>query len=378
MQTLSLEHISHSYGANGGHGEITAVKDVGLTVAPGEVICLVGPSGCGKSTLLRVAAGLEPLQAGKVRIGDKLVGAKGVNVAPENRGVGLVFQDFALFPHLDVLANVAFGLSEMDPGPRKVAAAAILDRVGMSDHGAAFPHELSGGQQQRVALARALAPSPAVMLLDEPFSGLDTRLRDKVRDQSLHILKDSGAATLIVTHDSEEAMFMADRIAVMRHGAIEQIGVPSELYFSPSNAFVTEFFSEVNKFTGAVSQGKVLTPLGPIAADKFGDGTSVDVLVRPEAVRIAEVGAGAVTGAITTATACVEAARLLGRTSLIHLSVQPPAGSDNRSCADGAAAPSTMHLHARVPGQQLPSPGTRVSLELDHSLAFVFPTNGAT
>lgn len=357
VPTLILDNISHAYGA------VQAVREVGLAVDAGEVVCLVGPSGCGKSTLLRVAAGLEARQVGTVTIDGRVVADGRTDVPPERRGVGLVFQDFALFPHLNVLGNVAFGLGELGQGERKRVAGSILERVGMAGFAAAYPHELSGGEQQRVALARALAPSPKVMLLDEPFSGLDTRLRDQVRDESLHILKDSDAATLIVTHDSDEAMFMADRIAVMRDGSLAQLGAPSDLYFSPRDAFVTEFFSEINRLDGVVADGRVMTPVGAVAAPDIADGTRVDVLIRPEAVRIADgQGGGA------DATAQVVAARLLGRTSLLHLAIG--AGEEGGE--------GRLHLHARVPGQYLPAPGTEVALAIDRSLAFVFPANDAT
>ncbi|MEP6146975.1 MAG: ABC transporter ATP-binding protein, partial [Nisaea sp.] len=198
---LRLESVSHQFDG------MRVVDDLTLDIAQGEVLCLLGPSGCGKTTALRIAAGLEPLQTGRILMGDTEVAGPGLQTPPEERGIGLVFQDYALFPHLNIIDNVAFGLSEFAKPVRREKALTELRRVGM--HGAAdkFPHELSGGQQQRVALARALAPNPRIILLDEPYSGLDSALRAQVRDDVLHLLKESGAATLMVTHDPEEAMF---------------------------------------------------------------------------------------------------------------------------------------------------------------------------
>ncbi len=362
VNTLRLEHVSHDFGA------LRAVDGVSLIVEPGELVCLVGPSGCGKSTLLRIAAGLEPLQAGRVLIGDAVMADATRAVPPEDRGVGLVFQDYALFPHLSVLDNVAFGLAHLPTRQRRTEALAALAKVGMTDQANAFTHELSGGQQQRTALARAMAPRPRVMLLDEPFSGLDARLRSRIRDDALHILKGAAAAALMVTHDPEEAMFMADRITVMRNGALEQTGAPSAIYFEPANAFVAEFFGDVNRLAGTVVGEHVSTPLGGIPAPGHADGAKVEVLIRPEALRLSTDGAAAgPTGAGPTGagpTGIVEAARLLGRTSLVHLTLN---GNDG-----------PLHLHARVPGRYLPADQTIVGLRLETAQAFVFPWPGTT
>jgi len=348
---LRLEGVRHRY------GNTVAVDGVSVAVAAGEVVCLLGPSGCGKTTVLRLAAGLEPLQEGVVRIGGVAVAGDGVEVPPERRGVGLVFQDYALFPHLDVRDNVAFGLTGWRAADRRRRADEVLALVGMTGHSRSYPHELSGGQQQRVALARALAPRPRVVLLDEPYSGLDARLRDRVRDEVLHILKASGSACLMVTHDSEEAMFMADRIAVMRAGRIVQEGSPVELYCEPADAFVASFFGEVNRIDGKVSGGSIDTPIGPVPARGLAEGTGATVVIRPEAVTIqpwasafAEDPAGV-----------VEQSRLLGRTSLVHMTVTAPARPE-----------WSVHLHARVPGVYLPKPGARVRIQVDPTQTFVF------
>ncbi|MEX0871467.1 MAG: ABC transporter ATP-binding protein, partial [Aquisalimonadaceae bacterium] len=201
---LRMEGISHRFAS------VTAVDAIDLDVHPHEVVCLLGPSGCGKTTLLRIAAGLEPLQQGQVSIGGKPVATPATRgIPPEQRNVGLVFQDSALFPHLTVLENVAFGLHRLHASQRRGIAMGLLEQLNMHAFGDSYPHMLSGGQQQRVALARALAPEPRLMLLDEPFSSLDARLRDQIRDDTLHVLKRSGTGTLLVTHDPEEAMFMA-------------------------------------------------------------------------------------------------------------------------------------------------------------------------
>jgi len=232
MTGLAFDDVSHAF------GPLKAVDGMTLEVERGELVCLLGPSGCGKTTALRVAAGLEHLQQGRVRVNGRTVAEPGRELAPEARGVGLVFQDFALFPHLSVRDNVAFGLRGLDAAERRRRVDRVLAQVDMVEQSGSWPHTLSGGQQQRIALARALAPRPRVMLLDEPFSGLDSSLRNLIRDQTLHVLKESGAATLMVTHDPEEAMFMADRIALMRGGRLVQVGRPTELYFSPADAFV--------------------------------------------------------------------------------------------------------------------------------------------
>ncbi|OYQ37730.1 ABC transporter ATP-binding protein [Niveispirillum lacus] len=351
LPSLSLNHVSHHYGAK------QALNDVSLSVAPGEIVCLVGPSGCGKSTLLRLAAGLETLQQGSIAIAGQTIAQPGASLPPERRGIGLVFQDYALFPHLNVLDNVRFGLSRLPTAERDARALAALQQVGMDGFTRSYPHALSGGQQQRVALARAMAPRPAVLLLDEPFSGLDTRLRETVRDETLHVLKRSGAATMIVTHDPEEAMFLADRIALLRDGKLVQVGSPTALYTKPADAFAASFFGEVNHLSGKVHQARVDTPVGCLTVPHLDEGAAVDILIRPEALRLTLAADGDVTGVPNLA--LVEASRLLGRTSLVHLCVTDRDGVPH-------------HLHARAPGHFLPEDGSHVSVTLEPRQAFVF------
>ncbi|MFD2262620.1 ABC transporter ATP-binding protein [Lacibacterium aquatile] len=342
---LEINRIGHRYGA------VPAVREVSLAIAPGEVVCLVGPSGCGKSTLLRLAAGLETLQHGQVSLGGEVVAEEGGRqLPPEKRRIGLVFQDYALFPHLTVSENIAFGLDRLPKPDRMPVAEAWLERIGLSAYGKAYPHALSGGQQQRVALARALAPEPRVLLLDEPFSGLDAGLRDGLREDTLGLLKQAGAATLMVTHDPEEAMLMADRLALMRAGQIEQIGRPIELYAKPASAFVASFFGSVNRFEAMAFGGSVETPLGRLAAPLGTDG-KVEVFVRHEAVHLTAATEG------QPAAGKVLDARTIGRATIVRLAV------------DGLEPP----LVARVPGYFAESVGASVGLQLDPSRIHVFP-----
>jgi iron(III) transport system ATP-binding protein len=350
MPALAMQQVSHCYGA------LRAVDDVSLAIAPGEIVCLVGPSGCGKSTLLRIAAGLERLQHGLVALAGRVVAGAAGEVPPERRSVGLVFQDYALFPHLDVLRNVRFGLHRLPGDEARRRALEALQQVGMDGYAGAYPHQLSGGQQQRVALARALAPRPDVLLLDEPFSGLDSQLRAQIRDETLHLLKQNGTATLLVTHDPEEAMFLGDRIVLMRQGRLVQAGRPEDLYLRPVNAFAASFFGEINRLDGVVRNGCVDTPLGCVHPSNLADGTPVEVLIRPEMLSLSETPPA---GPATEAR--VQAARLLGRTSLVHMTVEDP-------------RQGPVHLHARVAGVWLPAEESRVWIALDAGRAFVFPT----
>jgi iron(III) transport system ATP-binding protein len=267
-------------------GTVRAVAGADLTVHRGEIGALLGPSGCGKTTLLRLLAGFERPDAGTIVLGERTVAADGVHVAPEHRRIGMVFQDYALFPHLDVAANVGYALGRR-PDLERVAE--VLDLVGLADLGHRRPDELSGGQQQRVALARALAPTPELVLLDEPFSNLDAALRDRVRTEVREILRAAGVTALLVTHDQEEALSLADTVAVMCDGRIEQAGRPEEVYGSPATRWVAEFLGEVDVLPGHAAGGTVDCALGrvPVPAHLGG---AVDVLVRPESVSVGTHG----------------------------------------------------------------------------------------
>jgi len=337
---LAYLDVSHRFGA------VHALDHFDLVLGQGEFLCLLGPSGCGKTTALRLAAGLEDLQTGRIAMAGRTIAEPGRSVPPEARRIGLVFQDFALFPHLSVRRNVAFGLRGQPHGVQERRVDEVLGLVEMSPWAEAYPHMLSGGQQQRVALARALAPEPALLLLDEPFSGLDTTLRAEVREATRRALERSGTTSLMVTHDPEEAMFMAERIALMRAGRLVQVGAPEELWLRPADAFVASFFGEVNRFSGRIQQGQVATPLGALPAAGLAEGRAAVALVRPEGLRLVEGGIGAT----------VVERRLLGAVTLVRLRL-----------ADGGAAT------ARLPGAVPLAAGERVGLAVDPAQAFVFP-----
>lgn len=351
---LGLEGIYHAF------GKAEVVRGVSLSVPKGELACLLGPSGCGKTTLLRLAAGLEILQKGWITIGEDLVGngETGLHIPPERRGIGLMFQDYALFPHLNVRDNIAFGL-EGRPGKEKEKAGIdqALDRIGLGGIAEAYPHTLSGGQQQRVALLRAIAPGPRALLLDEPFSGLDVSRRAQVREETLSIVKETGAASLMVTHDPEEAMFMADRIFIMNEGRIIQAGVPDDIYHQPVNAFVAELFGPINRCNGRVKNGRVATPMGEFDAPGISDGTRAQVLVRPEALR---VFADETDSDIPIHDAKLLSARLLGRST--HLNLELTGG-------DGGVT----HFQARTPGTFAPPVDGTVRIGVKAAEVFVFP-----
>jgi iron(III) transport system ATP-binding protein len=351
---LAMHGIRHAYGG------VAVLDDVSLTLAPGEVVCLLGPSGCGKSTLLRIAAGVERQDAGTVEIGGRTVSGPDLDLPPEARGVGLIFQDFALFPHLTVARNVAFGLAG-SAAAKEERVRRLLDRVGLGGHAGRYPHELSGGEQQRVALVRALAPRPPILLMDEPFSALDNRLRDGIRDETLDILKEEGTAVLLVTHEPEEAMRMADRIALMRDGRIVQEGAPFALYNEPVDKRVALFFSDINVVAGRVAGGAVETAFGRFPAPELGDGAAVEIVVRPQHVRLDFDRRGR--GPLPTdrngvpVRGRVVRARFVGNQSLVELALD----------SDGTV------FRTALPGVFLPRPGTVLWAALPRDRCLVFP-----
>lgn len=342
------------------HDGRRVVDDLSLTVEAGQVTCLLGQSGCGKSTTLRMIAGVDMQDAGRILVDGRLVCDTVFRVPPERRSIGLMFQDFALFPHLSVTENVAFGLPRSDPD-RLRRVAGLLERVALGGFGAKYPHELSGGEQQRVALARALAPRPRIMLMDEPFSGLDERLRDGIRDDTLALLKEEGTAVLLVTHEPHEAMRMADQIALMRSGRIVQRGAPYNLYNAPVDRAAAAFFSDINILDGVVQGALTQTPFGEFLTPGLPDGTLVEIVIRPQHLKIDfdRAGKGPIPTAKdgTAARAEVARARFMGRESLVEF----------RLDHDG------QMLKATVPGVFLPRLGTPMWLMLRRDRCLVFP-----
>jgi len=289
MTLIELSHVSLTYP----NAAAPALYDLSLDVAEGATLSILGPSGCGKTTVLRAIAGFEHPQAGEIRIAGRLVCNGKHCVPPEERGVGMVFQDYALFPHLTVAQNVAFGLRRLEPQAAARMVATTLDLVGLTDLKDRYPHELSGGQQQRVAIARALAPKPVVLLLDEPFSNLDPDMRGQMREEVQEILRRTGITAVLVTHDHDEAFAMADRIAVLNSGRLEQVDNPESIYHTPSTPFVANFVGQADFLLGRVENGKIQTEAG-VFDNVAGhpSGTAVEIMIRPDDVHITPAAPG--------------------------------------------------------------------------------------
>ena len=278
---LDVKNIEKSF-----EKDVPVVTSTSFSVHENEIFALLGPSGCGKTTTLRLISGFEHLDSGEIYLDRELLSSVKKHKAPQKRGIGFVFQDYALFPHMSALDNVAFGLTNLPKYKRKVFAEEVLCRTGMGDHKHKSPAELSGGQQQRVALARAIAPEPKLVLLDEPFSNLDAMLRDSTRKEVRSIIKKAGMSAVLVTHDQEEALSFADRIAVMNDGQIEQIGTPEEVYYAPKTRFVAQFLGRTNLLeANAFNSDTIDTAIGPIKLDRTATGP-ITCSIRPEHLTI--------------------------------------------------------------------------------------------
>ena len=354
MPTASESHLRVE-GLTKRFGSFVALRDINLEVCEGEFVCLLGPSGCGKTTLLRIVAGLERQSAGRLRQRGRDIS----DLPPAGRDFGIVFQSYALFPNLRVGENVAYGLENRGMPQAEIAARAgeLLARVGLSEQADKFPAQLSGGQQQRVALARALAVSPALLLLDEPLSAIDAKVRQRLRGEIKQLQRDFGVTTLMVTHDQEEALTMADRIAVMNRGQIEQIGAPREIYDAPASAFVADFVGAMNFFNGRVTGDDAVRVGGLDFVRPRGDLGVAEVVVafRPERVEWPPAGGD-------NRVRCVaESAEFLGASTRITLR------------ADILGGAFVAELPSALAAELLPAPGAEVEVRTPPDHLRVFP-----
>lgn len=344
-RSISFENISYRIGGQ------AILEDITLNVTPGEVLCLLGPSGSGKTSLLRLAAGLIEECSGSIKIDDQEVMGPGAFIPPEKRGVGLVFQDYALFPHLTLLQNIEFGLHKYSKLDARVLGESMLSRVGMDGRGGDYPHMLSGGEQQRVALARALAPRPGILLMDEPFSGLDSRLRDTIRDQSMELLRETRSTAIIVTHDAEEALRVGDKIALLRNGKLVQQGTGSDLYYNPTDLRTAAFFSEVNVISVAFADGRAETLFGSVKMKTATNGAG------QAAVRYTDVNVKPFVKGGEGRQGRISARRFLGTSELLELVV------------DGLDTP----IQARIKPGTISTGDTSVQVSVDPELIMIFP-----
>ena len=345
--SMSFENISHSISGK------TILEDISLEVQPGEVLCLLGPSGSGKTTLLRIAAGLIEAATGSVKIDGLAVADENVFIPPDKRGVGLVFQDYALFPHLTILQNVEFGLTALGRREAKTQALRILSRVGLEDRASQYPHVLSGGEQQRVALARALAPRPGILLMDEPFSGLDSRLRDNIREQTIELLRETRSTAIIVTHDAEEALRVGDHVALIQDGRLVQYGEAKDLYYRPRNLFAAGFFSEINVIPATASNA--------IANTVFGSCVCEDNMpeVCCAAIRLTDIDVKPYKTDNKGQIGRILVRRFIGTSELLEINIE------------NLDEPITV----RIKAGELPDNVKYVSLSVDPKLMMVFPAS---
>jgi iron(III) transport system ATP-binding protein len=345
MTLIELSHISLTYP----NAATPALYDLSLRVEEGATLSILGPSGCGKTTVLRTIAGFEHPQSGQVLIAGRQVCGGGIRcVPPEERGVGKVFQDYALFPHLTVWQNVAFGLRREGKPAADRTVAETLGLVGLGGLEDRYPHELSGGQQQRVAIARALAPKPIVLLLDEPFSNLDPDMRGQMREEVQEILNRTGTTAVVVTHDHDEAFAMADRIAVLNSGRLEQFDNPESIYHTPSTRFVATFVGQADFLLGRVEDGKIHTELGIFPnVNNHPPGTAVEIMIRPDDIHIVPASPGG--------------AQIVGRQFR---------GSENLYTM---LLPSGQHLHSSESSTTVYPIGTTVDLKVVATHIVLFP-----
>ena len=376
---LEIKNITKKFPAQ----ESAAVKNVSLTLQQGELLGLLGPSGCGKTTLLRIVAGFEKVSQGEILLKGSVVSDRFITIPPEKRHTGMVFQDYALFPHLTVEKNIAFGLkgknqnqtgfkgiNRLSDSEIKQRTNFVLDLVGLSGLGKRYPHELSGGQQQRVALARALAPQPALILLDEPLSNLDVQVRHRLREEIRRILKAAGTSAIFVTHDREEALAISDKIAVMRNGQVEQIGTPEEIYTQPSSRFVAEFVTQAN-FIPAKREGKRwTTEIGELEIGINSDEAEGDL-----AIGEALCGLGSAEAQCDLAELMLRQEDILltpDNNSSVVVKERQFLGREYRYCLE---TPSGKRLHARTNIGNAVAVGTKVNLSVIGGTPLIFTSS---
>ena len=348
MSALKINNLNHKIK----NSEI--LKDVSIETEEDKIACILGPSGSGKTTLLKLIAGLENVQKGKIYIKDKLVSSSNTHIKTEERDIGFLFQDFALFPHLTVKENLKFAIN--GNADANIEINEIMKLIKLPNSLKKYPHELSGGEQQRVALARSIISKPKLLLLDEPFSNLDLSLREEIRDDTLHLLQKFNISVIIVTHDPFEAMFISNKIYILeQNGSIVQSGSPNDLYNNPISSYVAEFFGETNKFSGIVKNSKVQTAVGEISINSNLESRKVDIHIRPQAIKLSKEKTP-VNGIKGT----VMASKLMGSYSFIHLSVL---NNDK----------DIIHVHSHMPPNFNPKQSTAVGIEIDTEKIFVFP-----
>ena len=344
--SMSFENISFEVSGK------PILENISLNVEPGEVLCLLGPSGSGKTTLLRIAAGLIDGARGVVKINGRPVADGNTFVPPDKRGVGLVFQDYALFPHLTILQNVEFGLTALGRGEAKRQALRVLSRVGLEDRASQYPHVLSGGEQQRVALARALAPRPGILLMDEPFSGLDSRLRDNIREQTIELLRETRSTAIIVTHDAEEALRVGDHVALIQDGKLVQYGEAKDLYYRPKNLFAAGFFSEINVIPSTASNGIATTVFGKCECDASLPETCC------AAIRLTDINVIPYEENTKGQTGRIAVRRFIGTSEILEINVEN----------------LDEPISVRIKAGELPDDTSLVSVNIDSKLMMFFPS----
>ena len=346
---LRLENLNLSLGKK------KILEDVTFDLKEGELLCLLGPSGCGKTSTLRAIAGLETPDSGFVQLNGKTVSNRNSVTPPYERDIGFLFQDFALFPHLTVAENISYGLSKLSKTAAKNRTEELLQQIGLSEQAKKYPHMLSGGEQQRVALARARAPEPRLLLLDEPFSGLDVSLRQQIREETIQILKENEIASIIVTHDPEEAMLFADKIVLMQNGRVIQKGSPNTLYTNPINSFSAEFFGDISRIEGSVIGDMITTEIGSFSNKNFPNGSRVDVLIRQDGLRINPSKSD--TQSEIEVRVCD--VRYTGTSNLVKVGI-------------GDWPSPHTHLLARHPSRFALEHGQKINLEVDPDSTFIF------